>query len=1675
MSSFGLGGGGGESGANLDSLLAQLQRQSVPDQQPRQEQRPSASFQPHSYHGGETSQSYGGQQQSFDASQLLGSFNTNRGSPDLPAAPTPPSQSSMPPQTSFSGMANHFGAGTAPARATSDSRTNTLLNLLKFSDPASDSAPSQPPARSSFSGLPSQPGVIHAPSPTAADPTGILAAMMKGNLQADSSPAPAPKPEPATWTSSMPSADTQQYLLGLLNRPRPASEADPISATTLTPPSSSFGPEAQKTNMGALSSVPADQPSSTQLPRPSFDFDPKELGAKSPKFGSPSGQAALGASRPSPSHRARDKHTSSPHFQSSSKPTTPSKLGNAPIQILKKPEASTPILNNENKRPLSPGKSPDHQRRKLDLSSLPVNTTSAEGSGKKSVSAAINDLAAEVDEEARLAVARREQIEEQDDTTTEIVKELTQMDHAKSEADFEEHAQAAAQAIQRELSKTENREALEATLRPEVAQAVKDIVDEAANGSAAGKNDDTGKEGVADSWESEPDEIVVIEEPTADVKVYNFEMKPWISLTLKGDAEYERAKFHEDSIIGIARLKKDFDQMDRNLVTASEKFIAYAMVKAGVRIIRQEDGADAKVFSDTKDRIFSIAMSANTDPKQKAKETIIGTGVNGSVYWVQIRAGDKDLIDNSDWESRGFVLPPIGTQEGDSHGVLKTRARTSSQNPDFFGVGRGKIINIIFPHLILSRNIFQTGHPRLVDTDRLFQECSLRINTGKAGKDFAFSHDDTAIVSLDKSGHVKFWDVRKLTEHAARLDLPAQTSLEVKEPLMTLNTTVEGEKPWPTSVLLLDKQRPYQKGTALRYMIVGLKQNHTLQLWDLALGKPVQEFNLPHASETDAACSILYHSPTGMIVVGHPTRNSIYLLHLSAPKYTLKSFSQVEYIQRLVAQDSSIAQPSSTAVISGMRELSLEDLGVLRSLDILETPVNGPPAGDAAAQAHFELYAMHSKGVVCLVVKHGELGWDKNNKVVEPVDAQQAGLVKVRKLVQPQPVPLPIELPVSAASEAQKIKIALRPKERDTTKETPERSVMQKGQSSQGEESKSQARSSPLKTARENGELRELEDVMPQSVEKSEKKNRKKKDKANAGSNGAGPASGQVPSFNFSAAEFVPEAKNIAASADPGAPPVPYTMQSVEPLLAKHLNTLHGRLSSDITAHIAATVEALDRNLDKKLKDREASFETRQSKLLEMVSEVLNDNTQKVLTQIVREQFEKSVLPIIRDGINSTVTEQLGSRVGSSITHALQKELNRALPSTVAQSFARPEIAKNISDRVVSAVLDQVEDELLKAMNSQMIPAFTQLAAQAAQRAGNDVVRQVDENLARVEQRGLSDGNKIDQLIALNTKLSHTVSSIAASQTQLRDEVANLRQLVRQYENERGQPQAQSHERDPSLGLSQSQRNNAYPPSNLPPLSDMRQPYFASGGSDQYDPKRVGSNPFSTSSQVDAPSSSRQLAIGQTAVDNRPQIHQPQLPQPNAYPSVAQSSHSSSNSANELIATIAGKMREGLYQEAIVDWLRNDAYSEAVFRAVLSRYVPQSFAGQLSPLIWLSVLSMVSKDLGIGESGGGLNDQANPVTTKLMWIEVLLGAFGERVNSIVSPSASSSKHLFTLKSRQFADQIDTGTRDPRGDAQDHGRTEAAAGAALPGRQPRGAAGPCAQEHHGHDGAGQPHH
>ena len=113
--------------------------------------------------------------------------------------------------------------------------------------------------------------------------------------------------------------------------------------------------------------------------------------------------------------------------------------------------------------------------------------------------------------------------------------------------------------------------------------------------------------GAADEWEdaeespSPPDE-------TRKVPVYNFPIRPFISISLQFD-DISSVGIRENGVMEISRLRKDFDQLDRSLAAATSKYIAYALTKnGGMRIIRQDDGRDRQVFKHSHDRVFNVAF-----------------------------------------------------------------------------------------------------------------------------------------------------------------------------------------------------------------------------------------------------------------------------------------------------------------------------------------------------------------------------------------------------------------------------------------------------------------------------------------------------------------------------------------------------------------------------------------------------------------------------------------------------------------------------------------------------------------------------------------------------------------------------------------------------------------------------------------------------------------------------------------------------------------------------------------------------------------------------------------------------------------------------------------------------------------------------------------------------------
>ena len=1361
----------------LNGLLAQLRAQQT--KQPKLQS--SYNYYPGAYYG--------------QPQQVPHSYQQASVSSPLPTPPTngqQPHHSSAimsPVQTPHTNQP--LAPATVGAPASNTDRTSSLLNLLKFQQAPPSSTTT---ATSSSTRLPSALGQPLPPSrePSlsfgTANPVGqvsasghgrggsdLLAALMGTSASRSTSvsspqPAIASKSSPSglgAATPTSPPPDSQAYLLSLLNKPA----QDKEDATPHLQPAQSERPTChnskrqdevdtlrqsfESTSIGATSNPEHNK--SEELKENIPVVAPK---ANPGKFNYVNPFEQLAASSPRPP----------------SKPTTPTvqaSTSTPPIQILKR-EAP------DNKRKMderSNYSSPAHSKRRLEASSqassgpptpLPDGRTQLEAligigaqeqkehDAKEAVSDALQDVGDKVDKEVQEAIARAEQKEQ----LAPVQNDLRNMFAAKTEQEFEETAVEAAVAIKNELEKEENKDAL-ADLPSPVADFVKDIIDDAAQGHLAEGH-------VADSWESADaeDSPEKDEDEESMVKVFNFPMKPWSTIDIM--ESYDPCPYlRDDVVLDIARLKKEFDQVDRQLVTASQDFIVYGMSKnGGIRIIRQDDGTDVKIFTETQDRIYNVATSTSSTDMI---DVIIGTGVSGTVYWATIRNGEADHLAEGNPEMHGFALPPIPTHESEAMGgVLKTRARKSANHPEFFAVGRGRNIYVIWPSVILKHACFKSGNNRVADIEKYLAKQSLKVNTGKAGKDFTFSDDESTIVSLDKAGRIKFWDIRAFTQSQDNSHYaPKQTRpMEINTPLMTLNTTAPNEKAWPASVIFVDKQRPYQRGGPLRYLVVGLKQNHTLQLWDLALRKPVQEVNLPHSKESDAVCSVLYNAATGMVIVGHPTRNSIYFIHLSAPKYAMpKSVSQAEYIIKLSNSAPTDTEVGATAVFSGVREYSFANKGALRSLDILQDPT-----AEAESTTIFELYAMHSKGVTCLSIKHADLGWDSQSRVIQPIDAENAEVILIRELKEFSPENGDNPQPAAPGRKNSRATAIMG----DVPKE-----ILKKPNSEHATATKVDHKADTQSVSTERV-------ATPSGTERSEKSDKKKRRKANSLTD---------TTLSASTSTAASSTKHVATQARKNtyetllpkaetkklAPtePIENAIQKLA-ISNSDLTDLSIKLSRDVGQLLGNSFASLTNTIREDRQTQAAVAEAKQDAMLRLVSKTLSENIEATLGQIINLTINTTVVPSIADVTSKVVSEavnnQVATKLNAQVAQVVPKELHKILPDAISKALREPQLLKLMSETLSRGVIFKVEEQFANTLHNTVVPAFKQLAITTSQHVAHDVERKAAETIGTLERQRHADSIKIQNLTELVTRLSQTVSSMADAQTEFQAQFMKMQQ-----------------------------------------------------------------------------------------------------------------------------------------------------------------------------------------------------------------------------------------------------------------------------------------------------------
>lgn len=932
-------------------------------------------------------------------------------------------------------------------------------------------------------------------------------------------------------------------------------------------------------------------------------------------------------------------------------------------------------------------------------------------------------------------------------------------ENAASLTAMEETIHDAAVEVKNELDKEENQTVLKDVLPAPVAEAVKDAIDEAAQVKAG------------DSWESaDGEDASARASGNRNVQVYQFPLRPFVSIDIV-QKDFSNLTVREDSIVNIARFKKDFDQLDRILATATNDFIVYGMPKnGGVRVIQQENGISSLVFPNTQDRIFNVVISTGPSSSvDRGFQRVIATGISGAVYWTTIGEPDSELS-QTDMETQTVVFPPVPTgSDSTSSGQLKTRAKKSSRHPEFFAIGRGKSIQIVFP--THARNSELLGEKSTLDTENYFEERSLKISTGKAGKDFTFSEDDSTIATLDKAGKLKIWDIRELTvdDNAVASKL---APIELRNPLITYATAHSTEKSWPTSVLFVDKARAYTKGTAFRYIIVGMKQNHTLQLWDLCLSKAVQELSFPHQKETDAICSVTYHPGSGIIAVGHPTRNSIYFIHLSAPKYNLPNMQQAKFVQRLVNKDSSLPRAEATAIMSGMREYSFANKGQLRSIELVPATSDAMKNDDEQEDpVLFELYVMHSKGVTCLGVKKEDLGWSSGSKVTNPVDAEKEGLIVVRELRESS-TPSASEPSANSVS-GEHMAITSKSASRASVKEPEKAERVENGLTTRTVGEKDEKKRSKHNEGTDATSRASAASSTPLSHGNAEQRNSSPAPEA---SPSTAKETGR-PNIAKHASRDAPEPL-LSSSAD-RAPRAMANGDSISlgisgDFLDKELKKIETGVSSEFNRVISRELDTLYRKIADEKRIQDAAGVAKQEAVLRLVSSQLGENVENALSRIIMKNIQGMVLPSIAEVTTAALEKQLGHIIGQQLKNLLPSTVKDSLSDAVARSMQTPDLLRALSLQVTKSISGHVEKEFQTVLNTSIVPAFTKLAVNAAQKVASETERRVQDQLQRADIRHREDGVKIDQLMSTVGQISQMVEAMGSAQSDFQREILAL-------------------------------------------------------------------------------------------------------------------------------------------------------------------------------------------------------------------------------------------------------------------------------------------------------------
>ena len=383
-----------------------------------------------------------------------------------------------------------------------------------------------------------------------------------------------------------------------------------------------------------------------------------------------------------------------------------------------------------------------------------------------------------------------------------------------------------------------------------------------------------------------------------------------------------------------------------------------------------------------------------------------------------------------------------------------------------------------------------------------------------------------------------------------------------------------------------------------------------------------------------------------------------------------------------------------------------------------------------------------------------------------------------------------------------------------------------------------------------------------------------------------------------------------------------------------------------------------------------------------MVSEVLNENTQKVLESLIQEQFASSVIPAISEVASRAVAEQFNSSLNQQVSQSVHKEIHRALPGATQQALQGGEFMKSVTHRVSTNVAQAVQHEVVDNLSAKLSSSFSTMTRSACQTVAEELQRQHRAELESIHAQRVADHNKMDQLSAVVTQLSNMVSALASSQEQFQGEFLRFQQQA--VKQQQQLPQHVSPATQQSYPGSQAQ---GYAHQQNQQSQQMRPAYQQSAGSQNYSVMQSPEHAVSQRALAHyAPSQTGSMAPSQVQ----------------SLASTSQAMTMSNMGSTEYDQTLVERssaieslLKEGRIEEALLTWLQSGR-EHVIFDKFISKFGPSLLDG-LPGLLLLTVATTISHNL------------ESSTRDRVAWLETIVNAFQEDYTTLVGSLAGIEK------------------------------------------------------------------